>query len=72
MKQNNQNIDLTKVDLTQLDSESMDRLIDAFKGTQYYKNQNKIAKNFAAIIFLIVGSIFMVPVLFTVYALIFG
>jgi len=71
MKQK-QNIDLNKVDLTQLDSESMDRLITAFKGTEYYKRHNKIAKNFAAIIFLIVGSIFMVPVLFTVYALIFG
>ncbi|WP_123804985.1 hypothetical protein [Neisseria weixii] len=51
MKQNNQDIDLTKVDLTQLDSESMDRLIDAFKGTKYYKRQNKVASIAKFIVF---------------------
>ena len=43
MKQK-QHIDLNKVDLTQLDSESMDRLITAFKGTEHYKKSQKRVK----------------------------
>ncbi|HHK6067790.1 hypothetical protein [Neisseria sp. P0014.S009] len=54
MKQK-QHIDLNKVDLTQLDSESMDRLITAFKGTEYYKRHNKIAKFAKFILFGVWG-----------------
>ncbi|HHK6067789.1 hypothetical protein [Neisseria sp. P0014.S009] len=50
MKQK-QHIDLNKVDLTQLDSESMDRLITAFKGTEHYKKSQKRVKIGSIILF---------------------
>ncbi|WP_165007710.1 hypothetical protein [Neisseria yangbaofengii] len=69
MKQNNQNIDLTKVDLTQLDSESMNQLIDAFKGTKHYKKNQKIVKIFGSILLLILLIVFA-PIIREIFTLI--